>query len=330
MTQDNKTPKNHTKKAKRSTKATKNNTAKQKSSLLLRFIPKTRKGVIRMVLVVIVVVAIAGAIPLPYTSAKSDVVAFATESKESDDLELGNSKILQEGREGSKTVTMSSLQSLWGRLFGWQPIQQKEVTSRVTEKPANKVVANGTRKYQYMLCSDGSYRYYTDEQFKDADTGFTSKSDDYCKENNQGVKLKLADSSAGTVNNQNTSDINNLVTVPNGCRKSAIPFKTEYQNTTTMQKGTKKVASQGRDGYTLSCQGTSDITLAPVDQLVFIGTGQTDAEVQAEKDAAEVKRQQEQAEKQNERWRNIRNCVSQLTAQGVQPAQAQSKCEQLY
>lgn len=51
----------------------------------------------------------------------------------------------------------------------------------------------------------GSHRYYTDEQFKHADVGFTSKSDDSCKENNQGVKLKLADSLDGTVNNPSNS-----------------------------------------------------------------------------------------------------------------------------
>ena len=44
-----------------------------------------------------------------------------------------------------------------------------------------------------MICSDGSYRYYNDEQFKDPTVGFTSKNDDPCAESKHGTKTKLAD-----------------------------------------------------------------------------------------------------------------------------------------
>lgn len=228
---------------------------------------------------------------------------------------MGNSKVTQEGRDGRKTIDVKSQQSIWGILFGLQPLHQKEIATKITKKPTDKQIANGTRKYQYMLCSNGSYRYFTDTEFKDPSTGFTSRSKDYCKLNNHGVKLKLADSSAGTVNNQNTPQISHNVTVPRGCRKSVIPFKVEYQYTSTMQGGTQKVASQGINGYTLSCAGTSDITLDPLNQLVFVGIGKTNAETQAERDAEEVKELQAQAEKQAERLRNYRSCVSQIEAQ---------------
>lgn len=308
-------------------KKLKKKASSQKFSFLSRFMPRSRKDVIKLALAVIVIVAIAGAVPLPYAFTKNAIVPFATESKKYAGLELGDSKVLQEGRDGRKIVNIESFQSIWSRLFGLQPIQQKEVTSTITKTQVNKIVASGTRKYQYMLCSDGGYRYYTDEQFKDSNVGFTSKSEDYCKSNNQGAKTQLADSLDGTVNNQDTPDISNSVTVPKGCKTSAIPFKIEYQNASYLQRGIQQVVSQGANGIILSCPGEDDIKSGPVDQLILIGTGKTDAEIQAEKDAEAASLQQAQAEKENERLSNIRNCVSQLIAQGRQPASAQSYCE---
>ncbi len=167
--------------------------------LLSKLKPKNRKYIIKTALALVAVVVVVSAIPFPYTFAKSTTIPFTTVDKNIASLELGDSKVLQEGREGRKTVKVKSLQSIWGRLLGWQPTQQKDVSSTITEKPVDKTIANGTRKYQYMLCTDGHYRYFTDEQFKDNQTGFTSKSEDSCKENNQGVKLKLADSLDGSV-----------------------------------------------------------------------------------------------------------------------------------
>lgn len=173
--------------------------------LLSKLKPKNRKDIIKAALAVVAVVVVVCAIPFPYTFAKSTTIPFTTVAENIASLELGDSKVLQEGRAGKKTVEVKSLQSIWGRLLGRQPTQQKEVSSTITEKPVTKKVANGTRKYQYMLCTDGRYRYFTDEQFKDSQTGFTSKSDDSCKENNQGVKLKLADSLDGSVSNPSNS-----------------------------------------------------------------------------------------------------------------------------
>lgn len=194
MVKNNKVRSHHAKDAVKHAKTSKKKTSNQKSSFLSKFMPKTRKGVIKMALAMIVIVAIAGAIPLPYTFAKTISVPFSADDRKTQDLELGDSKVVREGQEGSKIVTASSLQSLWGRLFGWQPIQQKDVATEVTKKPVNKVIDNGTMKYQYMLCSNGRFRYYTDEQFKDENTGFTSKSKDACKENNQGHKVSLSNS----------------------------------------------------------------------------------------------------------------------------------------
>lgn len=44
-----------------------------------------------------------------------------------------------------------------------------------------------------MYCSDGSSRYFTDEQFQDPKVGFTHASEDYCAVNGQGTMVALAD-----------------------------------------------------------------------------------------------------------------------------------------
>ena len=167
----------------------------KKSHFLLRFLPKNKKSTVKAALIILALVGVAGAVHLPYSFTKSLAIPFSVENKNNAELELGDSKIIQEGNDGRKTIHIESLQSIWGGLFGMQPIHQKEIGSTTTKTPTAKIIANGTKKYQYMVCSDGSFRYYTDEQFKDPQTGFTSKSEDYCKENNQGYKVSLSDSS---------------------------------------------------------------------------------------------------------------------------------------
>ncbi len=258
---------NYRKKSKRTSKTAKDNIIKRKSVVLLGWIPKTKKDVIKMTLIMVAVIAAAGVIPLPHTFAKSLAVPFNTVDKKDASLELGDSRVLQEGQEGSKTVTMSSLQSLWGGLFGWPPMQQKEVSTATTKEPVNKQVVQGARKYQYMICSDGSSRYYTDEQFKDAYTGFTSKSDDSCEKNGQGKMVQLSDTSTGSgmTNSKRTP----TVTVRNGCTYTSIPYKTVYRDVTWLNKGETRV-SNGSDGTKSSCGWSTD----PINEEVLRGTSE--------------------------------------------------------
>lgn len=174
-------------------------------TFLSKLPPKNKKAAIKISVLLFFVIAIAGFIPLPYTFAKTVTVPFDITDKKSTELELGDTKVLQEGANGSKVVQVESLHNTWGRLFGLQPTQQKETTSTISKPPVDRVVANGTIKYQYMLCSDGSSRYYTDEQFKDPNTGFTSKSEDYCKANNQGHKVSLSNSNPANNISSSTS-----------------------------------------------------------------------------------------------------------------------------
>lgn len=309
--------------------STKMKTKNQSFYFLSRFIPKNRKGVFKLLLALIVFVAIVGAIPLPYTFAKSIAVDFATENQKNAGLELGDSKVLQEGRDGTKIINVEAYQSIWGRLFGLEPIQQKLVSEKIVDKPTSKVIANGSRKYQYMLCSDGRYRYFTDEQFKDPNTGFTSKSEDDCKKNNQGTKVKLADSPDGIVNNQAPPSVISRAPVAPGCKEISVPFGTEYQNASYLPRGTQQVASQGMNGFILRCPGSADIKVSGVNQLVLIGTGKTAEEIQAENDAAEVARQQEEAARDQRYYLALANCVQSLRAQGMQQSSAEYHCRSI-
>lgn len=206
-----------TKKKKSHLKLSKRRTGHVKNFQYLRLrhlssrLPRSKKSVAKVTIVVVVIIAVGGAIPFPYTFAKTVTIPFTTDSQQSAELELNDSKIIQEGVDGTKTVQVSSFQSLWGRIFGLQPVRQKEITSTVSKPSIDKVVIKGTKKYQYMLCSDGSYRYYTDQQFKESQAGFTSKSKDNCKENNQGHKAGLTNSKPSSNATSTTSTATNGV-----------------------------------------------------------------------------------------------------------------------
>jgi len=94
-------------------------------------------------------------------------------------LELGQQEIRQTGKNGQKKERHNLL-------FGF--VIDTEQTDSVDE-----IVAKGSRRYQYMYCSDGSYRYYTAEQFKDPSVGFTHQSEDNCAKNGNGTQTTIAD-----------------------------------------------------------------------------------------------------------------------------------------
>lgn len=200
----NKKARNFTKSVSTRAKFSTKKVSSKKSSFLSRFKPQSRKGAIKLALALIGLIVIAGAIPLPHTFAKSAALDFATENKNYAGLELGDSKVLREGRDGRKVVNIKSLHSMWGRLFGLDPIRQKEVNTTIIEAPVDKIVANGSNRYQYMLCSDAGYKYYTDQQMKDEKVGFTNKSEDDCAKSNKGHRI-------GLTNTNPETKVNNLV-----------------------------------------------------------------------------------------------------------------------
>ena len=112
----------------------------KKHFALSKYLPKNKRTVGKIIFASLLLVLIGGAIPLPYTYAKDDEISFTTENQKLADLELGESKTIQEGRNGKKTVNIEAYQSLWGRLLGLAPMNQKESSSTVTSEATAKII----------------------------------------------------------------------------------------------------------------------------------------------------------------------------------------------
>lgn len=129
-------------------------------------------------------------------------IDFSTEFIDDNTMELGEQKTEREGEPGKE-------KNIWkvkkkGLLTQTEVSSAYDHTERL-EEPVNKIVRRGTRKWQYMICSDGSYRYYDDEQFANPDTGFTHASEDFCAKNGQGTMVSLADQPPVRQNNTSNS-----------------------------------------------------------------------------------------------------------------------------
>lgn len=162
-------------------------------------IKKCTPGILAVVAIFVVVFFM---IQFPSSETKVEAVKFATTTSlvRDSNIELGDSRVSQKGVEGIAKITYSHSGTLFDFIFRKDNIKKEKISSEVTKKPKDEVVTMGGKKYQYMYCSNGSYRYYTDDQFKSIDTGFTHKSEDYCSKNNQGTMTYLADAPPGTNN----------------------------------------------------------------------------------------------------------------------------------
>lgn len=123
------------------------------------------------------------------TVEEEDTIYYWTKYEDDDSLELGTEKTTQEGENGIRKTTYEKKR----RLITGEIVSSEIINTENLKDPTDKIIRQGTRKWQYMICSDGSYRYYTDEQFKNKNTGFTHSSEDYCATNNQGTMIALAD-----------------------------------------------------------------------------------------------------------------------------------------
>lgn len=135
-------------------------------------------------------------VQFPYSITKEEEVKFDSSYSliKNDSLELGDSRIDTKGLNGLAEIEYRYTGTLFDFFFRKEDIKVKKISSNIIKNPVNEVIVEGSKKYQYMHCSDGSYRYYTDEQFKNVYTGFTHKSIDYCAENNQGAMSHLSNS----------------------------------------------------------------------------------------------------------------------------------------
>lgn len=182
-----------------------------KNNPIKSFIKKARhyKPSKRSVLIILTFIFLLGLVgmfvPISHTEYRYEQVFPEVVTQPDSSLELGESKIDHEGVEGEKVITLELKRSLFDLIFRKDSIRRVEVSSKVTKKPIEKTVLEGTRKFQYMYCSDGSYRYYSDEQFKSASIGFTSKSEDGCTQNGHGKKIGLGDTPTPNTSNTTSS-----------------------------------------------------------------------------------------------------------------------------
>jgi hypothetical protein len=127
--------------------------------------------------------------PLPKTVVSNSNIPFETKTVNDNSIELGEEQIRQEGENGIKEVEYSVKRTLSGK-----ELSRHMRLERIIKAPTTKTVALGTKKFQFMWCSNGTYRYFNNEEFKNPRTGFTHKSPDSCAQNGQGHMTSIADS----------------------------------------------------------------------------------------------------------------------------------------
>ena len=195
------------------------------------------------------------------TIVKSVPVAYSTQNVNDATMELGDTKTKQAGADGIKKIAYSEPRSLFNLIFGGRE-QSKltEKSSTLTKQPEPEIVSSGTLRYQYMYCSSGSYRYYTDEQMKNPTTGFTHKSPDYCAKNNQGTETGLG----------NTPSATSTAKSENGCTNLTFPYATLSQDVTWLPVGQTQTVP-GMNGTDTVCNGKVTVISRPVNAIVYTG-----------------------------------------------------------
>ena len=286
--------------------------------------------------VVVLVGVLTVFIPTTSTEIKSSIVPYEVEYTEDHSLELGDEILVAEGENGMRLTKYTLRQSIIGSWFKLTAYKT-ESSSEVVKKPTKKIVAKGTKRWQYMVCSDGSYRYFTDEQFKDPKTGFTSKSNDYCAENNQGSKVGLVDSMGGQtpIDNNHYSRSHSPNIAPGCHTENIVPYSSRKEERSYLPAGTSRVASVGKDGFTLVCPNLEPkyqrTVFQPYDEVIYVGTGKAPEQLAQEQAAAdELRRQQELITKRNAQNMARTNCIRYLRANGLTPEQADYECFSIY
>jgi len=215
-----------------------------------------------------VVILLALAFSPFFTSTKQSTssVPYKIQITQDPNLELNDTKQVQAGANGTNTTTYKVSKSLFNIIFGGER-NKIEISSTVNKAPVPQITANGTKKYQYMYCSDGGYRYYTDDQFKNPNTGFTHKSPDYCAQNKEGSETQLAGAPPHTAAAKTTPIVSNF-SIPN-CTTTSIPYGIDHESVSWLPSGQTQTYP-GLNGTYFSCLGT---TVQPLNEVVYTGTG---------------------------------------------------------
>lgn len=147
-----------------------------------------------IILIIVIIVNISGILlylfyPFSHTEIGNSDIDYETSYTDDPTIELGDEQIRTNGELGLKETEITVKRTLSGNEIS------REITSeRIIKAPVNKHVVKGTKRYQFMWCSNGSYRYFTSDEFKKPGAGFTKKSPDHCSKNGQGNMTKLSDS----------------------------------------------------------------------------------------------------------------------------------------
>ena len=208
-------------------------------------------------------------IPFSHSGIKTEGLDYETQIITDPNIELGDTKINQQGVNGSSIEKYKYKKSFIEYLFGTR-VPETQVSLRTIKQPINQVVANGTLRYQYMYCSNGSSRSYTDAQMKDTATGLTHKSPDYCAENNQGTETGLGNTPSPSSTSAAKSS---SITSASGCTFTTLPYTTTYQNSTSLPVGQTQTVRSGMNGSELTCKGKAPLTDPPINTIIYVGTG---------------------------------------------------------
>ena len=198
-------------------------------------------------------------------------VPYSSVHENNDQLELGEENVVVAGINGEEKEVYKHKRSFYDLIFGSKGKQGELLRTVSVKKPVDEVREKGTLRWQYMMCVDGSYRYYTDEQMKDPTMGFTSKSEDSCKTENNSEKLRLARS-------LNETPVNKVPSIPANAPKNAncktitIPYNTIEKMDSSMGQGQTWV-SGGYEGYKYVCDnGYVGFNIPPISAVKHIGT----------------------------------------------------------
>ena len=196
-------------------------------------------------------------------------VPYSSVHENNDQLELGEENVVVAGINGEEKEVYKHKRSFYDLIFGSKGKQGELLRTVSVKKPVDEVREKGTLRWQYMMCVDGSARHHTDEQMKDPTIGFTSKSEDVCKTENNSEKLRLAHS-------PNETPVNKVPPIPANAPKNAncktitIPYDTIEQMEPNMEQGQTTVRG-GSDGYKYVCDnGYIGLNIPPVNATIKV------------------------------------------------------------
>lgn len=138
---------------------------------------------------------------------EEEVVPYKNDGWEDPDMELGQVEVVRKGRTGIVEKGYRVTYTLSGRILS-NPDEPEYST--IIQHPSDQIEHRGTKRWQYMLCSDGSYMYYTNEQFQDKNVGYTHQRPDSCAENGHGQMTELTNTPP-----PNYTYVNNYYVNPN-------------------------------------------------------------------------------------------------------------------